>query len=101
DKTRYAYFGYFRPWNWVFAVSDSTAAIVSQIEAHRAQMEQSLRETLSPLKLAHSGFVFIVADDGHMVVPLPGAHTSLLNSLSDNGQPFRQRLTESAPTDFQ
>ncbi|CAM3834778.1 SpoIIE family protein phosphatase [Bordetella tumulicola] len=101
DKTRYAYFGYFRPWNWVFAVSDSTAAVISQIEAHRAQMEQSLRETLSPLRLAHSGFVFIVADDGRMVVPPPDTHTSLLNGLFNNGQPFRQRLTESAQTDFQ
>lgn len=101
DKTRYAYFGYFRPWNWVFAVSDSTAGIISQIDAYRAQTEQSLRDILSPLVLAHSGFVFIMADDGRMVVPPPDAHVSLLNSLSLNGQTLRQRLTEPVRADFQ
>src|SRR5690606_11246774 len=68
DNSRYAYFGYFHPWNWVLAVSDSAADVIDQIQEYRLQMEQAVRATLLPLQLAHSGFVFIVTDDQRFVV---------------------------------
>ncbi|WP_241144889.1 cache domain-containing protein, partial [Achromobacter xylosoxidans] len=76
-ETRYAYFGYFRPWNWVFAISDSAQDVIEQIETRRAQLENSVRDTLSKLTLAQSGFIFIAADDGRMVVAPPEARAGL------------------------
>ena len=72
-ETRYAYFGYFRPWNWVFAISDSAQDVIEQIDTRRTQLENSVRDTLSKLTLAQSGFIFIATDDGRMVVPPPQA----------------------------
>jgi len=92
DNSRYAYFDYFGPWNWVLAVSDSAADIINQIEEYRTQMENAVRTTLLPLKLARSGFVFIVADDGRFIVPPPDAHSGFLDSRFDDGQTLRQRL---------
>lgn len=94
DHARYAYFGYFEPWEWVYAVSDSAADVVYQIKDHRAQMEESVRKSLLPLKLIHSGFVFIITDDGRYIAPPPQAHAALLAGRSDNGQTLRHRLTE-------
>ncbi|CAM3931813.1 Single Cache domain-containing protein [Bordetella tumbae] len=96
DNSRYAYFDYFGPWNWVLAVSDSAADVIEQIEEYRTQMENAVRTTLLPMKLAHSGFVFIVADDGRFVVAPPDTHHGFLDNRFDDGQTLRQRLN--APT---
>lgn len=96
DNSRYAYFDYFGPWNWVLAVSDSAADVIDQIEEYRTQMENAVRTTLLPMKLAHSGFVFIVADDGRFVVAPPDTHHGFLDNRFDDGQTLRQRLN--APT---
>lgn len=92
DNSRYAYFDYFGPWNWVLAVSDSAADVINQIEEYRTQMENAVRTTLLSLKLARSGFVFIVADDGRFVVAPPDAHSGFLDSRFDDDQTLRQRL---------
>ncbi|MVW70464.1 SpoIIE family protein phosphatase [Bordetella sp. 15P40C-2] len=92
DHARYAYFGYFRPWQWVYAVSDSAADVVEQIKDHRTEMEESVRKSLLPLKLIHSGFVFIMAEDGRFIARPPDAHAQLLDGRTDNGQTLRQRL---------
>lgn len=70
-QTRYAYFGYFAPWDWVVVVSDSVQDVIDQVEMRRHQMHTALRETLSELTLARSGCMFILADDGSMVAPPP------------------------------
>ncbi|WP_256977778.1 SpoIIE family protein phosphatase [Bordetella genomosp. 10] len=70
-ETRYAYFGYFAPWDWVVVVSDSVQDVIDQVEMRRQQMNTALRETLNELTLARSGCMFILADDGGMVAPPP------------------------------
>ena len=85
-ETRYAYFGYFRPWNWVFAISDSAQDVIEQIETRRAQLENSVRDTLSKMTLAQSGFIFIAADDGRMIVPPPEARAGLLDAKDGGGK---------------
>jgi sigma-B regulation protein RsbU (phosphoserine phosphatase) len=82
---RYAYFGYFQPWDWVFAISDSTQEVLDQIHAAREQMEQGLHASLSHLTLARSGFIFIAADDGRMIVPPPKNYARLLESADAQG----------------
>ena len=94
-ETRYAYFGYFRQWDWVFAVTDSAQDIIEQVQGRRAQMETAMRSTLSQLTLAHSGFVFIVNDNGRMVVPPPAHQTALLEAVGDTSrQPLRELLAK-------
>lgn len=92
DNSRYAYFGYFHPWEWVFSASDSGADVVDQIEEYRTQMEQSVRDTVLPLELTHSGFVFIVDDDGRFIAKPPNYHSDLLDGMLANGQSLRQRM---------
>ncbi len=90
---RYAYFGYFQPWNWVVAISDSADPLVDQIGAQRRQMEQGLAETLSALTLATSGFVFVVEGDQRMIVPPPAAAGALWQARdSATGQPIGELL---------
>src|SRR3546814_3896501 len=78
SELRYAYFAYFQPWDWVFAVSGDAREVVKQFDARRKEMEHSISEALTSMRLAQSGFVFIAADSGRMISPLPAAHTGLL-----------------------
>lgn len=94
-ETRYAYFGYFRQWDWVFVVTDSAQDIIEQVQGRRAQMESAMRSTLSQLTLAHSGFVFIMDDNGRMVVPPPAQKMGLLDAIErPSGQSLRQLLAQ-------
>ncbi|ALM85835.1 SpoIIE family protein phosphatase [Bordetella sp. N] len=79
-ESRYAYFGYFRAWDWVIAISDSVQDITEQVDRRRVEMKVALRETLSRLTLARSGFLFIVGDDGEVVVAPPRADAALLDA---------------------
>ncbi|MFD4840260.1 SpoIIE family protein phosphatase [Achromobacter sp. NPDC058515] len=92
SETRYAYFGYFRPWNWVFAITDSAHDVIEQIQTRREQMESSVRATLSKLTLAQSGFIFIASDDGRMIVPLPDKQAGLLDATNPQGESLRSLL---------
>jgi sigma-B regulation protein RsbU (phosphoserine phosphatase) len=92
SETRYAYFGYFRPWNWVFAITDSAQDVIEQMQTRREQMEHSVRATLSKMTLAQSGFIFIAADDGRMIVPLPPRQAGLLEARNPQGETLRSLL---------
>ncbi|MBV7485184.1 SpoIIE family protein phosphatase [Bordetella sp. BOR01] len=97
-ETRYAYFGYFRPWDWVFAISDSAQDVLRQVQDRRTRMEAAMRATLSQLTLARSGFVFIMADDGRMVVAPPANRTGLLDTVDRaSDKPLRQLLRAAPP----
>lgn len=92
-ETRYAYFGYFRPWDWVFAVTDNVQNITELIDTRRDQMKAAMRDTLSHLTLARSGFLFITADDGSIVVPPPARAAQLLGSTDhESGRTLSQTL---------
>jgi sigma-B regulation protein RsbU (phosphoserine phosphatase) len=93
DNFRYAYFGYFKPWDWVFAVSDSAAHVITQIDEHRAQMEQSVRTTVLPLQPTESGFVFIITHDGRFIVEPPSSKTTILDGIFADGTPLLEHLT--------
>lgn len=94
-ETRYAYFGHFRPWDWVLAVSDDAQDILDQVRVQRTQMEAAMRASLSSLTLARSGFVFIMADDGRLVVPPPAQHAGLLDAADETaGRPLRDILRQ-------
>ncbi len=91
-QNRYAYFGYFAPWDWVVVVSDSVQDVMDQVEMRRNQMNTALRETLSELTLARSGCMFILADDGSMVAPPPGARGLEDGTDQRTGLTLRQTL---------
>jgi len=106
-ESRYAYFGYFRAWDWVIAISDSVQDITEQVERRRTEMKAALRETLSRLTLARSGFLFIVAADGELVVAPPRTAMTLLSATdvtvesastaaggNTPGRSLRSRLTD-------
>ena len=93
SNLRYAYFGYFRPWNWVVAVVDSADPLVQQMDERRKQMESALADSLSNLSLAQSGFVFVVDSEQRMIVP-PPAQAQELWKTNDaaTGLPLPQLL---------
>jgi len=97
-ETRYAYFGYFRAWDWVVVVSDDVRDVVAQVDLQRDQMKDAMREALSKLTLARSGFLFIATEDGSMVVAPPAAQQSLLDALDQrSGATLRQMLNDQDP----
>jgi sigma-B regulation protein RsbU (phosphoserine phosphatase) len=92
-ETRYAHFGYFRAWDWIVAVSDNAQGILDQVQVHRDHMETSMRRSLSQLTLARSGFLFIMQDNGHLVVPPPVYRADLLDAVDQSsGQRLRELL---------
>jgi len=80
DTLRYAYFTYFAPWDWILAISGDAHGVAEQFDRQRAEMEHSVAQTLSSLRLAQSGFVMIVADDGSFVAPPPAGREKLLDA---------------------
>ncbi|WP_255032436.1 SpoIIE family protein phosphatase [Bordetella genomosp. 1] len=78
-EARYGYFGYFRPWDWVFVISFDAQDMIDEVQARRRKAEEAVRATLSRLTLARTGFVFVVADDGSLVVAPPAEQANLLD----------------------
>lgn len=79
-ETRYAHFSYFPAWDWMLAISDDANDILDQVRAQRTRMEAAIKASLSSLTLAKSGFLFVMADDGHLIVPPPAQHAGLLQA---------------------
>ena len=73
-ETRFVHFRYLWPWDWIVVVGDSDKALIEQGNSRKAALEEEMRDVLSPLVLAQSGFVFIIADDGRFIVPPPEAY---------------------------
>ena len=92
-ETRYAYFGHFRPWDWVVVISDDVRDVIAQVDSQREQLKVAMNEALSKLILARSGFLFIAADDETMVVPPPAAQQALLDATDrKTAVTLRERL---------
>lgn len=94
---RYAWFGYFEPWDWVFAVSDDARAVVSQFDQRRNEMETSIKDVLVSLRLAQSGFAFILTRDDHLLAPLPTAQTGLLDAPDASSRQTLRQLLRNIP----
>lgn len=80
SELRYAYFGYFEPWDWVFAVTDDARDVVAQFDQRRKEMETSIGDVLASLRLAQSGFAFIVTANNRLLSPLPEGQAGLLDA---------------------
>lgn len=94
-ETRYAYFGYFQPWNWVFAISDDARQLLTLTQAQRQNMEAAVRASLTRLTLAKSGFVFIMDNNGRLIAPPPAARAGLLHAIDKStGKPLSAMLTQ-------
>lgn len=94
-ETRYAYFSDFRPWDWTLAISGNAQGILEQVREQRSRMEAAIRASLSSLTLAQSGFLFVLADDGHLIVPPPARHGGLLQATDpDTGKPLGDTLRQ-------
>lgn len=78
---RYAYVTYIPEWDWVIAVSDDADGVVRQFELRRAETEQAIAHVLDGLRLAESGFAFILGNDGRLVAPPPPSQVHLLGAV--------------------
>lgn len=96
---KYAYFGYFEPWDWIFAISGDGQQVIEQFDQRKNHMEQSIREALSSLQLAQSGFAFIVDDHGRMISPVPVQHAKLIDTLDVSSQQSLGKLLTEIPED--
>jgi sigma-B regulation protein RsbU (phosphoserine phosphatase) len=92
-ETRYAYFTQFPPWQWMLVVDDGTQGALQRARWRREQMEQALKETLSRLTLAQSGFVMILDDQGRAIAPAPPRFAGILSSPDQHtGSPLAALL---------
>lgn len=96
-ELRYAYFSYFEPWDWIFAVSDNARDVSNQFDRRRDEMETAVREALVSLRLADTGFAFIVQDDGELVSPLPQQYAGLLNEQDQGSGQTLQAMLKAIP----
>jgi sigma-B regulation protein RsbU (phosphoserine phosphatase) len=85
-RNYYGYFIYFKDWDWVIVIATDEQDITEQIAEQKAQMENELRESLGTMRLARSGFMFIVTDEGRFVAPPSGEKQNLID------QAFLERL---------
>lgn len=98
-ELRYAYFSYFEPWDWIFAITDNAREVSEQFDLRRAEMENAVSEALETLRLADSGFAFIVQDNGELVSPLPAEHAGLLDEREpESGSTLRDMLLKVPPS---
>ncbi|PLC48846.1 regulator [Pollutimonas subterranea] len=95
---RYAWFGYFEPWDWLFAISGDAHAIVTQFDQRRDEMETSIKEVLQSLQIARSGFAFILTGEDQPLAPLPQAHTGLLDEQDTATSRTLRQLLRSVPS---
>ncbi len=94
-ELHYAYFAYFEPWDWIFAITDDARQVSDQFDRRRQEMEHAIGESLTSLTLAQSGFAFIAADDGRLVSPLPAGQAGLLSDVDEeSGKTLRELLGE-------
>ncbi|MBV6274069.1 SpoIIE family protein phosphatase [Alcaligenaceae bacterium CGII-47] len=99
-ELRYAYFEYFEPWDWVFVITDSAHEVLEQFDQRRQQMEQSISQALASVRLAQSGFAFIMADDARLVSPLPHEARDLLDIPdTHSGKTLGDTLAEAPRTE--
>ena len=97
-ELRYAYFAYFQPWDWIFAISGNAREVSRQFDQRRQEMETSMGEALESLRLAHSGFAFIATDDGKLIPSLPEEKASPLDTRDQNsGWTLRELLQDIPP----
>ncbi|UYO93403.1 SpoIIE family protein phosphatase [Pollutimonas sp. M17] len=97
-ELRYAYFAYFEPWDWIFAVTDDARQVSDQFDRRRQEMEHAIGESLASLTLAQSGFAFIAADDGTLVSPLPSGHAGLLGDVDEESGKTLRELLDGIPS---
>ncbi|MGQ7293616.1 SpoIIE family protein phosphatase [Bordetella bronchiseptica] len=98
-QMRHAYFVYFPAWKWVLAISDSSQAIIDKVAAQKASMIAAIDRNLSELRLSRHGFVFVVADDGTVIVPPPPSASRLLDSTDvESGRVLHTMLAEISST---
>lgn len=99
EHLRYAYVSYVPEWDWVIGVSDDADGVVKQFEQRRAETEQSIADVLDGLRLAESGFAFIVGNDGRLVAPPPAGYANLLGEVDAvSGKTLQAILHEMPPT---
>jgi len=94
---RYAYVSYVPGWDWVVAVSDNAEGIVQQFDQRRAETEEALAEVLKHIRLAESGFAFILGNDGRLISPLPSEHAWLFGAGDTGSGQTLQTLLHGLP----
>lgn len=94
---RYAYATYLPEWDWMLLVSDDAGDVVSQINRRRTETEKAIADVLQGLRLAESGFAFILGDDGRLIAPPPAAHVGLLGEVDSFTGKTLQRLLHDLP----
>src|SRR5690606_23734878 len=80
-RLRYAYGSHTPEWDWVVMVSDDAQGVVEQFEHRRAETERAIADVLGDLRLAESGFAFIIGDDGRLISPPPDPYLKLLGEI--------------------
>ena len=94
---RYAYVSYLPDWDWVVAVSDDAEGVVQQFERRRSETEYAIADVLDDIRLAESGFAFILGDDGRLISPPPDGHVWLLGAIDANTGRTLQGLLHDLP----
>ncbi len=96
---RYAYVSYLPGWDWVVAVSDDAEGIVQQFERRRLENERAIADVIQDMRLAESGFAFILGDDGRLVAPPPSGQTWLLGATdARSGRTLQGMLHDLPPS---
>jgi sigma-B regulation protein RsbU (phosphoserine phosphatase) len=91
--THFGYFRRFAAWDWVFVVGSEAGAVERAVAEKRKEIVTALGDTLNRLTLAQSGFAFVFAGNGDMVVAPPARAAALLTAHdAASGQPLRDML---------
>ena len=102
-RMHYGYFAYFKDWDWVIVIAKDARGFAEQIAAQNIRMENELQESLGSMRLARSGFMFAVADDGHFVTPPSSEHKNLIDAAlleRLHARADSDRHRDSADSDF-
>ena len=98
DVPKISYVALFKPWNWVVGTGVYVDDIKAEVDKRLEAVLVELRETLSKVRVAETGYMFIFTHDRQMLVhpSLSGDTPNLLNPVTGNH--ILDELMEAAKT---
>ncbi len=79
---RFAHIERYQPWGWYLAVEGDVSTVREDVAHSLADIERTLRETLPGVRVVQTGYVFVFAGDGRLVVPPPAQAGTLADAAT-------------------
>ncbi len=97
---QFADYVYFSEWNWLVGVAAYIQDVEDEVRAKRKEMLEVLSQSVSKVRIAETGYVFLFSGDGEFLVSPPEAQSKhLMEASTENGRPLINTMMMKAQKD--